>query len=126
MKDPLDINEGKIIRRITGNLGKPGFTILVPPADPRIREIGYASWRLVHEAFDGELLDSFKSTSLHLSLTGYQLPISTGHRRVRDAECTVVESAVSLYDKSEWVGDPDVVKFPEYFKNTPSMLGCTC
>lgn len=99
------------IERITGNIGKPGFAFLVTPPNPKVRGIDHQSWNLIaHEPFDGKCQDNFGSTSLHLSFTGYELPLDVGQRGVREAPALFIETAVSVYDRGEWIADPDIMK----------------
>ncbi|KAJ5202033.1 uncharacterized protein N7498_006696 [Penicillium cinerascens] len=113
LRDPLEeaANTHENVCRITGNIGKPGFAILIPPSDPKIKKIDYSSWKAIdHQPFDGRLLDSFSASSLHLSLTGYELALDVGHRGARDHDCIFVETAISLIDSGEWMADLDIIK----------------
>ena len=83
---------------------------MVPPVNPKVRDLDCSTWKVSHKTVNGGLQDSFKSTSLHLSLTGYQVPIETGRRGFRDDECMIIETAISVYDGGEWVADLDVSK----------------
>lgn len=99
------------VERIIGNVGKPGLAFLISPPDPKMRKIDYASWNLVaHETFDGKPQDNFRGTSLHLSFTGYELPLDIGTRGARDQPAAFVETVVSVYDRGEWVADLDIMK----------------
>ena len=113
------------IRRITGNIGKPGLSILIPPSNPKIREPSCDTWRVANEPFDGTLQDSFSGTSLHLSLTGYELPLDSGRHGLRDSECMFVETAVSLFDRGEWVADLDLLTAAEIWQKGCSQGPCT-
>ncbi|KAL8825491.1 MAG: hypothetical protein Q9191_004389, partial [Dirinaria sp. TL-2023a] len=97
------------ITRILGNLNRPGIVMLVPPQAPLIRESDPGAWRVInHAPFDGEPRDGFDNTTLHLSFTNYEMPliVRTG---VIDAEVTILESLVSVYDRQTWTADIDVV-----------------
>ncbi|KAL8718339.1 MAG: hypothetical protein Q9225_004518 [Loekoesia sp. 1 TL-2023] len=99
------------VRRIIGNIGKPGLAVLVAPQVPKMRALGYDAWNFItHRPFDGQLEDNFAATSLHLSMTGYQLPLNTGTHGSRDHEAVFVESVISVYDRGDWVADLDVLK----------------
>lgn len=99
------------VERITGNIGKPGFAFLITPPNPKVRKIDYKSWNIIaHEPFDGKFQDSFRSTSLHLSFTGYELPLDVGQRGTRDVPALFIETAVSVYDRGEWIADLDIMK----------------
>ena len=95
--------------RILGNLNRPGIVMLVPPHAPLVRQSDPGAWRVVnHAAFDGKSIDAFTHTTLHLSFTDYEMPliVQTG---VVDAEVTILESLVSVYDRKDWTADIDVV-----------------
>ena len=105
-----DPSEQRIsITRLLGDLDCPGVVILVPPQAPLIREADRGSWRPVnHYAFDGKVEDSFQATSLHVSFTDYEIPLSVSVGAV-DAEATMLETLVSVYDRERWVADIDVL-----------------
>lgn len=75
LRDPWIIaNQGQI-RRLTGDIGRAGLTLMVPPAHPRVRKFDPESWQLVNlREFDGKIVDCFQDTSLHLSFSEYELP----------------------------------------------------
>lgn len=105
-----DPSEQRIsITRLLGNLDSPGVVMLVPPQAPLIREADRGSWRLVnHYAFDGKVQDSFQVTSFHVSFTENEIPLSVSVGAV-DAEATMLETLVSVYDRERWVADIDVL-----------------
>lgn len=97
------------VTRILGNLDRPGIVVLVPPQAPLVRICDPAAWRIInHAPFDGKQHDSFPHTSLHLSFTQYEMPLIVRTGTV-DAEITVLESPVSVYDRQQWTADIDVV-----------------
>lgn len=109
LQDPSKEDDERAIKRIIGNVGRPGITMMIPPPQPRIRPLS-DSWLLVqHAAYDGKLEDCFHNTSLHLSFTTYELPLATGRHGGVDAEVTLVESLVSVYDRGNKVADLDVL-----------------
>lgn len=84
---------------------------MIPPMAPKMRKVDEDKWTLVnHAAFDGRLDDSFQHTSLHLSFTGYQLPMMTAEHGYQGIEANFVETLVSVFDGHEWVADLDVLK----------------
>ena len=103
------------VTRILGNLNRPGIVVLVPPQAPLIRKSDPAAWRIVnHAPFDGKSNDHFAHTSLHLSFTQYEMPLIVRTGTV-DAEVTVLESLVSVYDRQRWTADIDIVdNFADY------------
>ena len=90
------------VRRIIGNVGKPGLVILMPPHAPEVRERSIGDWRVVnHAPFDGINENNFGSTSLHLTFTGYTLPIDVGKRGSLTHETHIAETVISVYDAGE-------------------------
>ncbi|KAI4591531.1 hypothetical protein KJ359_013253 [Pestalotiopsis sp. 9143b] len=105
--DPFETPAQYEVRRIKGNIGKPGMALLIPPQEPRKRE---EEWKLAGQRpFDGRLENSFHTTSLHLWFTDYTLPIDTGSHGTRDFEIYFLESVVSIHDKGKWVADVDIL-----------------
>lgn len=108
LQGPSNMGSNSIVR-LLGNIGRPGVCILAPPQAPLIRPIDPGSWRLVnHFDFDGKVEHSFKDTSLHLSFTEYEVPLAVPVGAV-DAEATMLETLVSVYDRDKWVADVDVL-----------------
>lgn len=109
LQDPSEEDDERAIKRIIGNVGRPGITMMIPPPQPRIRPLS-ESWLLVqHAAYDGKLEDCFHNTSLHLSFTTYEIPLATGKHGGVDAEVMLVESLISVYDRGDKVADLDVL-----------------
>ncbi|KAL8719399.1 MAG: hypothetical protein Q9181_008064, partial [Wetmoreana brouardii] len=105
LSDPACKWDSKITR-IRGNIGRAGIALLIPPEEPRVRDIDPMEWNLVnHDEFDGVITDSFKSTSLHMSFTEFVLPIDTGLRGTRDTEIYLLETMISVHDGGRWMGD---------------------
>ena len=123
LQSPSNIDSGSITR-LLGNLGRPGVVMLVPPQAPRVRPIDPGAWRLLnHFDFDGNLESSFNDTSLHLSFTEYELPVMVSVGAV-DAEVTMLETLVSVYDRDQWVADIDVLNALEEAFICSSGSGC--
>lgn len=98
------------IRRVLGNVGRPKMAFLVPPAAPKLRESDPTKWQLInHEVFDGKFTNSFSDTTLHLSFTGYEMPLDVGVRGLCDSQAVVLESLISANDRGEHVGDLDIL-----------------
>ena len=75
------------IRRVLGNIGKPGMAFLVPPVDPMIRNVEMSDWpHIDQDEFDGDMRDCFESASLHLSFTGANTPINLGYSGGQDVD----------------------------------------
>ncbi|KAL8793911.1 MAG: hypothetical protein Q9195_003530 [Heterodermia aff. obscurata] len=111
LQDPLkpDSHGPQGITRIIGNLDRPGLVMLAPPQAPLLRQADPGSWRLInHTNFDGNLENSFPETSLHLSFTEYEVPLSVPIG-AKDAEVSIVEALVSTHDRQSWVADLDII-----------------
>ncbi|KAH7007233.1 hypothetical protein EDB80DRAFT_764269 [Ilyonectria destructans] len=108
--DPHERCQAYEVRRVKGSVGKPGIAMLIPPKDPRVRDVE-SDWRVVtHSPFDGRLEDSFQSTTLHLQFTDYVLPIDIGAYGYRDTEVYFLESVVSVHDHGKWIADLDILR----------------
>lgn len=104
--DPLGPHWLQPLRHVIGNVGKPGLALLLLPKNPELREADLETWRLVnHAKFNGKYEDCFQSTSLHLSLTGYEQPLNVGHHGARDREIIYVEAVISVHDRGSWMAD---------------------
>lgn len=114
MTDPWENNAGKPIKRVFGNMGRSEMAFMIPPTDPRFKDANPGSWHLInHASFDGQFLDSFKSTSLHLSLTDFELFLDVGARGLRDRQAVVLESVITVNDKGVDLGDLDILSIFE-------------
>lgn len=111
LSDPFDPVQPNEIRHIIGNISKPGLSLMIPPMAPKVRKVDEDKWTLInHAPFDGQLDDCFQRTSLHLSFTGYQLPLMAAEHGYQGVEANFVETLVSVFDAHEWVADLDVLK----------------
>ncbi|MCJ1361903.1 hypothetical protein MMC16_001004 [Acarospora aff. strigata] len=120
--DPSEVPGPCEIRRIIGNVGRAGIAMLIPPQDPLVREPKLESWNLInHAEFDGTTEDCFRNTTLHLSFTGYELPISIGSHGRQDTEVFFLESLVSVHDQGQWVADLDVLKHISTGRHPPQL-----
>ena len=98
------------LRHVIGNVGKPGLALLLSPRNTILREPDIDTWQLVnHAKFDGCFEDNFPSTTLHLSLTGYEQRLNTSRYGCRDKEAFYLEAAVKAYDKGAWFADLDLL-----------------
>ena len=108
LNDPTSIYDE--IRCLVGNVGKPGIALLLSPRDPIVKTSDAEVWEMInHEEFDGRWEDNFKSTSLHLKLTGYELPINVGQHGSRYQEVLFAETIVSAHSRGQWVADINVL-----------------
>jgi len=108
LNDPTSIYDE--IRCLVGNVGKPGMALLLSPGDPIVKTNNAEVWEMInHEEFDGYWEDNFRSTSLHLKLTGYELPINVGQHGSRYQEVLYAETIVSAHSRGQWVADINVL-----------------
>lgn len=109
--DPFDSVGPNEVKHVTGNISKPGLSLMIPPMAPKLKKVDEDKWTLINHAdFDGRMEDAFQHTSLHLSFTGYQLPMITAEHGYQGVEANFVETLVSVFDGHEWVADLDVLK----------------
>ncbi|KAH8632269.1 hypothetical protein IG631_13952 [Alternaria alternata] len=129
--DPSSIGHKDDITRVIGNVGKTGMVLMVAPQAPRLRKIDLNNFRLVsHTPFDGKSEDSFKSTSLHLRFTEFEMAFDVGQRGAIDKALCLVETLIQVYDRDEWIADIDVLPlFSEgndaIRRNTITCKGCS-
>ena len=117
VSDPHHISPKHKIHQTLGNVGKPGISLLIPPADPRMRKTDAEHWNLVnHNPFDFHAENSFPETSLHLWLTKYRVPYTLSHRGSRNLQVFFQEAIISVHDRSEWIGDLNIVKALQDFR----------
>lgn len=111
LSDPFDDSNVDNITLVVGNVGRTGMSLMVSPQDPRIKSSELNYWRQIsHAEFDGNLQDSFETTSLHLSLTKYSMPLSIGNRGNNiDHNIAIVEAVISAHDRGKWVADLDIL-----------------
>ncbi|KAI9677130.1 MAG: hypothetical protein M1822_008239 [Bathelium mastoideum] len=112
LADPTDslTLRASSVCRIRGNIGKPGVVMLVPPPELQVKSRNSADWKLInHTPFNGQLMDSFRGTSLHLALTEYSRALDTGTHGVRDADIYYREAYVQVFFKGQWIGDMDIL-----------------
>ncbi|KAJ4295112.1 hypothetical protein N0V90_007121 [Kalmusia sp. IMI 367209] len=111
------------IRCIAGNIGKPGLSLLLPPSDPEVRD-SLDDWQLInHAPYDGRAENNFGSTSLHLNLTGAEMPLHVGTMSGRFTEAMYVEASVQVHDRGVWFADIDVMSLYESTRLHWSWLG---
>ena len=107
--DPFEEPHDQEIRRVLGNIGKPGIALLVPPHAPRIKPPDKKNWNLINlHDYDGEE-DYFSNTSLHLSFTSACVPIDVGFFGGQDTEVYMLETLVSVHERGQWTADLDVL-----------------
>ena len=127
ISDPSDNPPPWRLIRITGSLGRPGMILLTPVLNPMIRLPDSSNWNLInHAPWDGQVEDCFVSTSLHLKLTDWRIPLTLPDRAKQlKMEVFIQEAVVSVYDRGQWIGDLDVLPNLEKAK-TRSGNFATC
>ncbi|KAH0545439.1 hypothetical protein FGG08_000440 [Glutinoglossum americanum] len=109
--DPSEVPPAGNIKRIVGNIGRPGTAFLVPPVAPLIKEVSVYEWpQITRLPFDGQIQDRFKNTSLHLSFTGASSPLNLGFSGGQDTELYLLETLISVHDTGRWIADLDIYK----------------
>jgi len=112
LQDPSQTSEDTLVKRVIGNVGKPGLVLLVPPPNPICLTPKVEDWKVLNfDNFDGKSYDTFNDTSLHLSFTDWNVPLDVGiagHGR-RNVEAHIFEALVSVHDKGRWIADLDIL-----------------
>ncbi|KAK8007886.1 chitin synthase I [Apiospora arundinis] len=112
--DPWEARENYELRRIIGNVGRAGVSMLIPPMNPILKKGGVNSWAAInHERFTSEsrCIDHFTQTSLHLSFTGYEQPVASSViHGAQDIEACFLEAVVSIFDSGRKIGDLDIIR----------------
>ncbi|KAF2187672.1 hypothetical protein K469DRAFT_568624 [Zopfia rhizophila CBS 207.26] len=108
--DPWEVAPGYKFKRILGNFGRSGVTMLIPPQNPMIREVDSGAWKVINNnTFNNLEEDHFARTSLHLSFTEYYRSVDLGLRGEQDIRVAILESVLSVYDTGKWVADLDII-----------------
>jgi len=111
--DPYEAPAATELRRVVGNIGRAGITFLICPPEVKTRESDPEKWMAInHNIFDGNSEDHFQQSSIHLSFTEYEVPIMTESysSHIIDRPVVLVESLISVFDGSSWVGEVDILK----------------
>lgn len=97
--------------RLLGNIGRPGLTLLTSPSDLLIADRDPRTWKLANYApFDGQIIDYFHRTSLHLTVLDWSLPVSDSNSYGQlTTEIHLAEAVVSVHDRGVWIGDIDLL-----------------
>jgi len=108
--DPSECPLDHEVKHIMGNIGRPGLSLMIPPIAPKVRKLDENVWTHInHHEFNGMFDDCYQHTSLHLTFTGYQLPVSGRNHGEHVIDAFFVESVVSVFDRSTWVADVDIL-----------------
>ena len=111
--DPYEIGRVFEVRRVVGNIGRPGISLLIPPPEPKMLTSTIDSWhQLNYLTFNGEPENCFGQISIHLSFTAYEMPLQTENtdQHIIDRPARLIETLVSVYDGQKWVADLNVME----------------
>ena len=114
LTDPADDLPEWSLQRIPGNIGHSGISLIVGVKTPQIREPSDDYSIVQHVLYDFHRVDNYKSTSLHLSFTGWSRPLHmedetlTTARNI-DHTISYLESVVSVRDRGRLVADLDLL-----------------
>ncbi|MCJ1326097.1 hypothetical protein MMC10_002761 [Thelotrema lepadinum] len=113
LMDPADEVPAWSLQRIAGNIGHSGISLMVGVKDPQVRTPGDDHSIVQHTQYDFHRVNSYKSTSLHLSFTGWSVPVNLEDEnltaRTIDHTISYIESVVSVRDRGRWVADLDML-----------------
>ncbi|KAL9107360.1 MAG: hypothetical protein Q9227_007725 [Pyrenula ochraceoflavens] len=131
LSDPMERLPPASMKRVAGNIGEPGVCLLVVPEEPRVRPINDDYSLVMHADYDGNRVDKFQGTSLHLSFTGWKVPIVWGADDYIDQDVHFLGAIVSVRDQGSWVADIDILKTLPHTINSglaahATSLCCTC
>ena len=122
--DPSERSLSGAIKRIAGNIGRPGIAFLVPPVAPLMKKVSITEWpSLSNSEFDGRPKDCFQTTSLHLSFTGASTPINIGFSGAQDTDVYMLETLVSVHEGGKWIADLNIL---DTFRNYDLMVLGIC
>ena len=110
LSDPASDLPASAVRRIVGNIGSPGISLLVvPESELRIRKASDDFMAVTHADYDHKRENNFESTSLHLSFTGWKVPLLSGTQGFIDEDIHLLEAVVAARDRGAWIADIDVL-----------------
>ena len=109
LSDPTKRVNSPDIRRMIGNVGKAGITVLISPRNLLIKAPREDFRAATHAEYDGRRLDNFWGTSLHLSFTKWAMPLNAGDYGPIDQDVIIAEAVISVRDCGRWIADIDVL-----------------
>lgn len=109
LSDPMDNLPQASMKRIIGNIGAPGVSLLVVPGHPRVRSISDDFLSVMHAEYDRRREDHFQGTTLHLSFTGWKVPIIWGAKDYIDQDVHFLGAIISVRNQGSWIADIDVL-----------------
>jgi hypothetical protein len=127
LSDPEENLPGSSIKRIVGNIGSAGISLLVAPENPRMRAESDDYRAVLHVDYDRQRVDSFRGTSLHLSFTGWKIPLTSGAQGFIDQDIHFLETIISVRDRGTWVADLDVLQsLNDNLVKSADGMKCNC
>lgn len=127
ISDPWDTSEAYDVRRVLGNVGRAGVSLLGSPEHPMVRKPKVDEWALInHNVYGGTAEDCFGDTSLHLSLTEYRVPYTSTHEGACDIQTFFQEAVISIHDRGTWVADVNILEALEKVQGKLERLPKQC
>ncbi|KAI1743886.1 hypothetical protein F4680DRAFT_444581 [Xylaria scruposa] len=131
LRDPADRLNMPPIQRYTGNIGKAGMALMVPPNEPEIRRYDLIDewYQYDHNVYTGVMEDCFKGTSLHLSFSEASQAVNVNFSGGPDIEAYFIETLISVYNRAEWIAELDVlgsVTHPNLKSEAEILQGKAC
>ncbi|TRX88740.1 hypothetical protein FHL15_010412 [Xylaria flabelliformis] len=131
LRDPADRLNMPPIQRYTGNIGRAGMALMVPPNEPEIRRYDLIDewYQYDHNVYAGVMEDCFKGTSLHLSFSQASQAVNLNFSGGPDIEAYFLETLISVYSRAEWIAELDVlgsVTHPNLKSEAEILKGKTC
>ncbi|KIY02329.1 uncharacterized protein Z520_02467 [Fonsecaea multimorphosa CBS 102226] len=128
LSDPSHCTPPYAIRRIVGNLGRPGVSLLVSPETVMVKEKTTDFRAIEHAPYDHKREDNFGATSLHLLLTGWQVPVALPCKVIGNIDQDVfqVEAVVSVHDRGHWYAHIDILATLQQLRLHYVNYRCSC
>ena len=128
LQDPWNPRLPFPVRRIVGNVGRPGIVMMIAPVQPRVCKLDEGTWHLIsHTQFDGGHDDMFQQLTLHLSISEWQQAVDADSIGYRDTEICFVNGFVGVYERGTWVADLNILGMFEREEWRPlPQTGCSC
>ena len=125
LTDPATIKEGRV-RRVVGNIGRAGISMLIlPQQPPEVRPLGN-DWRAVpHNPYNHCREDNLSGTTLVLSFTEWKRPLPVTQRGTVDEDVNFIECVVSVHDRGRWLADIDPIDLEPRFWTSNCVCGST-
>ena len=113
------------VQRLTGNIGQSGISLLIGVKNPEIGQPGNDYSLVKHEAYDYARENNYLGTSLHLSLTGWSVPLLVENSirlRTIDQNVRYVESVISVQDHGKHISDLELPDYANIHFERPHLI----